>query len=84
MSTPPSFSQQTVEPERKPAMVYSPSLSDLNSMPVSTAVPGSGNLTLGFLPRWRQRQVAMADSDPLAIPTVSVLSPSPEKGTGPR
>jgi RND family efflux transporter MFP subunit len=36
-------------------------------------------LTLGFLPRWRQRQVAMADSDQLAIPTVSVVSPSPEK-----
>jgi RND family efflux transporter MFP subunit len=36
-------------------------------------------LTLGFLPRWRQRQVAMADSDQLVVPTVSVVSPAPEK-----
>jgi membrane fusion protein (multidrug efflux system) len=36
-------------------------------------------LTVGFLPRWRQRRVAVADSAQLVIPTVSVVSPAPEK-----
>ena len=36
-----------------------------------------GGLGLGFLPRWRQRQTATADMRQLAIPTVSVVSPTP-------
>jgi membrane fusion protein (multidrug efflux system) len=32
-------------------------------------------LTLGFIPRWRQRRLAIADSAQLVIPTVSVVSP---------
>jgi RND family efflux transporter MFP subunit len=36
-------------------------------------------LTVGFLPRWRQRRVAVADSAQLVIPTVSVVSPAAEK-----
>src|ERR1019366_443023 len=36
-------------------------------------------LTVGFLPRWRQRRLAVADSAQLVIPTVSVVSPAPEQ-----
>jgi membrane fusion protein, multidrug efflux system len=36
-------------------------------------------LILGFLPRWRQRAQAAADMDELAIPTVAVVSLTPEK-----
>jgi membrane fusion protein (multidrug efflux system) len=36
-------------------------------------------LLLGFLPRWRQSRTATADMNQLAIPTVSVVSPTPEK-----
>ena len=39
-----------------------------------------GFLLLGFLPRWRQRRTATVDMNELAIPTVSVVSPTPEKG----
>ncbi len=38
-----------------------------------------GALVLGFLPRWHQRQTAMADMNQLAIPMVSVVSPTLEK-----
>jgi membrane fusion protein (multidrug efflux system) len=38
-----------------------------------------GALALGFLPRWHQRQTAMADMNQLAIPTVSVATPTLEK-----
>jgi membrane fusion protein, multidrug efflux system len=36
-------------------------------------------LIVGFLPRWHQRGTALADMNQLAIPTVSVVSPSPLK-----
>jgi RND family efflux transporter MFP subunit len=42
-----------------------------------------GALVLGFVPRWRQRQTAEANMIELAIPTVSVVSPtygSPKDG----
>jgi RND family efflux transporter MFP subunit len=39
-------------------------------------------LAVGFLPRWRQRQQANVDMNQLAIPTVSVVSPVPEKTGG--
>jgi RND family efflux transporter MFP subunit len=35
-----------------------------------------GALALGFVPRWRQRQTAVANMNELAIPTVSVVSPA--------
>jgi membrane fusion protein (multidrug efflux system) len=35
-----------------------------------------GALVLGFIPRWRQRQTAEANMVELAIPTVSVVSPT--------
>jgi membrane fusion protein (multidrug efflux system) len=38
-----------------------------------------GSLVLGYLPRWRQRRTATADMSQLAIPTVSVVSPTPGK-----
>jgi membrane fusion protein (multidrug efflux system) len=38
-----------------------------------------GGLVLGFLPRWRQRRTALADMNQLAVPTVSVVSPTPGK-----
>jgi len=41
-----------------------------------------GGLILGFLPRWRQRGTAIADTNQLAIPTVSVVSPGPGKPGG--
>ncbi len=33
-------------------------------------------LVAGFVPQWRQRQTAVADTDQLAIPTVAVVSPA--------
>jgi RND family efflux transporter MFP subunit len=33
-------------------------------------------LVAGFVPQWRQRQIATADTDQLAIPTVAVVLPS--------
>jgi membrane fusion protein (multidrug efflux system) len=36
----------------------------------------AGALLLGFFPRWHQRQAAIADMNQLAIPTVSVVSPT--------
>ncbi len=36
-------------------------------------------LALGFIPRWRERQMATADMNQLAIPTVSVVSLTPLK-----
>ena len=42
-----------------------------------------GSLVLGYFPRWRQRRTATADMSELAIPTVSVVSPTPgTSGTG--
>jgi len=38
-----------------------------------------GGLVLGYFPRWRQRRAAAADMNQLAIPTVSVASPTPGK-----
>src|SRR5229473_2894422 len=38
-----------------------------------------GGLVLGYLPRWRQRRTATADMSQLALPTVSVVSPTPGK-----
>jgi membrane fusion protein, multidrug efflux system len=37
----------------------------------------TGALVLDFIPRWHQREVAMADTSQLAITTVSVVSPRP-------
>ena len=41
-----------------------------------------GGLIIGFLPHWRQRREAQADTDQLAIPTVSVVSPQRGKAAG--
>jgi len=38
-----------------------------------------GGLVLGYFPRWRQRRTATSDMSQLAIPTVSVVSPTPGK-----
>src|SRR5439155_21277237 len=46
---------------------------------ITVAVILMGWLALGFIPRWRQRQAANADTSQLLIPTVSVVSPLPEK-----
>jgi RND family efflux transporter MFP subunit len=39
----------------------------------------AGGFVLGFVPRWRQRGAATADTSQLAIPTVSVVSLTPGK-----
>ena len=39
----------------------------------------SAGLVVGFIPRWRQGRMAVADMNQLAIPTVSLVSPTPEK-----
>jgi len=39
----------------------------------------AGALIIGFLPRWRESRVALADLNELAIPTVAVVSPAPGK-----
>jgi len=39
----------------------------------------SAGLVIGFIPRWRQGRTAVADMNQLAIPTVSLVSPTPEK-----
>ena len=36
-------------------------------------------LVLGFVPRWHQGKTAVADMNQLSIPTVSLVSPTPEK-----
>src|ERR1041385_8889624 len=36
-------------------------------------------LVVGFIPRWRQGRTAVADMNQLAIPTVSLVSPTPEQ-----
>lgn len=36
-------------------------------------------LAIGFLPRWHQRQTAKNDTNQLSIPTVTVVTPQPEK-----
>ena len=46
---------------------------------LSVAVILMGGLALGFVPRLRQRKAANADTSQLLIPTVSVVSPLPEK-----
>jgi RND family efflux transporter MFP subunit len=38
-----------------------------------------GAVVLGFFPRWRQRNLALADMNQLALPTVSVASPMLQK-----
>ena len=45
----------------------------------TVAVILMGGLALGFVPRWRQRKAAKADTSQLLIPTVSVVSPWPQK-----
>src|SRR5689334_18254132 len=42
-----------------------------------TAVLIAG-LVLGFIPRWLQGRTAVADMNQLAIPTVSLVSPTPQ------
>ena len=37
-----------------------------------------GGLVLGFVPRWREKRMAVSDMDQLAVPSVSVVSPAPE------
>jgi RND family efflux transporter MFP subunit len=37
-------------------------------------------LAVGFVPRWRQGRTAVADMNQLAIPTVSLVSPTTEQG----
>ena len=39
----------------------------------------TAGLVIGFIPRWRQGRTAVADMNQLAIPTVSLVSPTPEK-----
>ena len=41
-----------------------------------------GGLALGFLPRWRQRNQALADMNQLTVPSVSVVSPSLQRPGG--
>jgi len=51
--------------------------------PFVVALVVIGGLVLGFVPRWRQRRTATADMSELALPTVSVVSPTPgTSGTG--
>ena len=33
-------------------------------------------LVVGFIPQWRQRQTATADTNELAVPTVAVVTPT--------
>src|SRR5262245_1630600 len=37
------------------------------------------SLALGLVPRWRQRNLALSDTAQLALPSVSVVSPTPGK-----
>jgi RND family efflux transporter MFP subunit len=58
------------------AMPPTPSAKRLRMAGAIIALIVIGALALGFLPRWHQRQTAMADMNQLAIPTVSVVSPT--------
>ena len=61
------------------AMPSTPSAKRMRIAGTITAVVVIGALALGFLPRWHQRQTAMADMNQLGIPTVSVVLPTLEK-----
>ena len=58
------------------AMPSTPSAKRMRIAGTITALVVIGALALGFLPRWHQRETAMADMNQLAIPTVSVVSPT--------
>jgi len=58
------------------AMPSTPSAKRIRIAGTITALVVIGALALGFLPRWHQRETAMADMNQLAIPTVSVVSPT--------
>src|SRR5262249_31230439 len=45
---------------------------------VAIALTIIGALALGFIPRWRQRNLTLADTSQLTVPTVSVVSPTPQ------
>jgi membrane fusion protein (multidrug efflux system) len=61
------------------AMPATPSAKRMHIAGTIIALILIGALMLGFLPRWHQRQTAMADMNQLAILTVSVVSPTLEK-----
>jgi RND family efflux transporter MFP subunit len=61
------------------AMPPAPSAKRMRSDGIIIALIVTGALVLGFLPRWHQRQTAVADMNQLSIPTVSVVSPMLEK-----
>jgi RND family efflux transporter MFP subunit len=58
------------------AIPPTPSAKHMRIAGVIIALIVVGALALGFLPRWYQRQAALADMNQLAIPTVSVVSPT--------
>lgn len=65
------------------AMPPTPSTKRMRNAGTIIALIAIGALAIGFLPRWHQRQTAMSDMNELAIPTVSVVSPTlgrPEGG----
>ena len=69
---------ETSHPPLDPAATSAPrssvKLSHVTSVIVALIVVG---LAAGFIPRWRQRSVLRAETVELAIPTVSVTSPTP-------
>jgi membrane fusion protein (multidrug efflux system) len=70
---------ETADSSVSAAIPPTPSAKRMRIAGTIIAVIVIGALALGFLPRWHQRQTAKADMNQLAIPTVSVVSPTLEK-----
>jgi membrane fusion protein (multidrug efflux system) len=64
--------------DREPILASVPTHSSRRNLIAGTVIALLivGGLIVGFLPRWHQRRTATADMNQLAMPTVSVVSPS--------
>ena len=75
-----SLSTTVTHPSARPQVLPSktphPGRKELAGVLIASIVTGA--LIVGFLPRWRQRNLALADMSQLTIPAVAVVSPTPQ------
>ena len=67
-------SSATAEQQAKPAAKSPPKRARIAGAIILVLI--IGGLTIGFLPRWRQSRLTLTDTTQLAIPSVSVVSPT--------
>jgi len=67
-------SSATAEQQAKPAAKSPPKRARIAGAIILLLI--IGGLTIGFLPRWRQSRLTLTDTTQLAIPSVSVVSPT--------